>query len=96
MGSRWLGTADAPEGRSAFIGDWPYVEEDGDKGLPQWFFGPFGEPHPDLFLNYIEIYADGTAVWTGGHGVIWKRPGGADIPREQLGRELDAWSMENL
>lgn len=87
MGNRWLSLS----GTAVYLGDWPYAD-DGDGGLPEWFF----QTNEDLFFTYVEVYSDGSAVWTGGMGVIWKRPGGALITRQQLGAELDAWTRENL
>lgn len=90
MGDTWVR---APEASvpSIYVGDWPYAD-DGNRGLPDWFFTPPDDYH---FYN-LEIYDDGSAEWTGGMGVVWKRPDGANISRVELGIECDAWVKENL
>jgi hypothetical protein len=89
VGDKWI----KPVASSAYIGDWPYAD-DGDRGLPAWFY-PQGNAQ-DFLFNSIELYSDGTAVWTGGMGVIWKLPQGAELDRAELGRHFDKWCLDNL
>lgn len=93
VGSNWDRALEKPG--AAYLGDWPAVppEQDGNWGLPGWFFTPC----EDVFFLNIELYDDGTAQWTGGMGVVWTCPHKhTEITRVKLGALLDAWADDNL